>query len=147
MKFKNVENKELENNLILIESNLPEILSEILIESYHTNTTSLKQIVESIEISNPLNFNKSHGHKHYQYKIRSFLNAVYTTDLFLDLKSGINLNEVEVNCNDDNPTKRKNEIIDYLYNNIDIVKHNNSIEKTQLENDYTLNLNLELKLN
>ncbi|MFD1016703.1 HpaII family restriction endonuclease [Winogradskyella rapida] len=72
------------NNLILIDSRLPEILSEIIYEFYSSKKSSIIDLVESINSQNPLNFDISNEHKFYEYKIKRFL-----TDIALGMMPSI----------------------------------------------------------
>jgi len=64
------------NNLILIDSKLPEILSEIVYGFYSSRKSSLVHLVENINTKNPLNFDNSNEHKFYEYKIKRFLTDI-----------------------------------------------------------------------
>ncbi|MGI9526690.1 MAG: HpaII family restriction endonuclease [Weeksellaceae bacterium] len=72
-KFEKTERKMFSNNLILIDSLLPEILSEIVFSFYTSKTSSLKNLVSIIADVNPLNFDLDNEHKFYDYKIKRFL--------------------------------------------------------------------------
>jgi type II restriction enzyme len=69
------------NNLILIDSLLPNILSEILFTYYTDTESKLSNLVKTIEVKNPLNFDKTHSHLFYTYKIKKLL-----TDAALGMK-------------------------------------------------------------
>ena len=64
------------NNLILIDSKLPEILSQIVYEFYSSDKSSVADLVENINIKNPLGFDISNEHKFYEYKIKRFLTDI-----------------------------------------------------------------------
>lgn len=64
------------NNLVLIDSRLPDIMSEIILEFYSTSSSSLVDLVSAIEISNPLKFDSSNNHEFYRYKLKRFLTDV-----------------------------------------------------------------------
>lgn len=64
------------NNLILIDSLLPNILAEILITFFTSNISNVEELVNAIEKKNPLNFNTSNHHKYYEYKVKKFLTEV-----------------------------------------------------------------------
>lgn len=64
------------NNLILIDSKLPEILSQIVYEFYSSNKSSILDLVNNIDFKNPLNFDVSNEHKFYEYKIKRFLTDI-----------------------------------------------------------------------
>lgn len=64
------------NNLILIDSKLPEILSQIVYEFYSSDKSSVSDLVESTTNKNPLGFDISNKHKFYEYKIKRFLTDI-----------------------------------------------------------------------
>lgn len=64
------------NNLVLIDSLLPNIVSEILKTFFTTSLNSIKDITNSVNISNPLNFDNQFAHTFYEYKVKRFLTDV-----------------------------------------------------------------------
>jgi hypothetical protein len=62
--------------LVLIDSFLPEIISQILFEFYLSTETKLSEIVKIIEEKNPLNYDNSEDHQFYVYKIKRFLTDI-----------------------------------------------------------------------
>ncbi|MBP5370766.1 MAG: HpaII family restriction endonuclease [Bacteroidales bacterium] len=64
------------NNLILIDSRLPEIIAEILYECYSTGNTDLKVLTQSVSKRNPLCYDISNNNPFYEYKIKQLLVAV-----------------------------------------------------------------------
>lgn len=64
------------NNLILIDSRLPEILSEIVYQFYSSHKSSITELVDSINSKNPLNFDVTNDHKFYEYKVKRFLTDI-----------------------------------------------------------------------
>lgn len=64
------------NNLVLIDSLLPEILSSLVIHFYSSNLSNTEDLVKLIENENPLNFNIANKHLFYSYKIKRFLTDV-----------------------------------------------------------------------
>ncbi|MBB6682616.1 HpaII family restriction endonuclease [Aequorivita sp. 609] len=74
--FVKTENQVFSNNLILIDSKLPEILAEIIYEFYTSKKSSLADLINVINIKNPLNFDISNEHKFYEYKIKRFLTDI-----------------------------------------------------------------------
>jgi len=64
------------NNLILIDSKLPEILSQIVYEFYSSDKSSVADLVEEIATKNPLDFDISNEHQFYEYKIKRFLTDI-----------------------------------------------------------------------
>ena len=72
--FRNIQSETLHLNLQLIDSDLPQIISELLLLKYSNNGfNSLAPILEQLKIKNPLNFDLSQGHPFYEYKIKNFL--------------------------------------------------------------------------
>lgn len=64
------------NNLVLIDSLLPEILGEVIRIFFTTNLSSIKSLCEKLSELNPMNFDKQHSHSFYEYKIKRFLTDV-----------------------------------------------------------------------
>ena len=64
------------NNLILIDSLLPEILANIVLNFYSTSYQSTYDLVQLTEKENPLNFDITDKHLFYGYKIKRFLTDV-----------------------------------------------------------------------
>ncbi len=64
------------NNLILIDSKLPEILSQIVYEFYSSDKSSVVDLVDKITTKNPLEFDVSNEHQFYEYKIKRFLTDI-----------------------------------------------------------------------
>ncbi len=72
--FKNIQSETLNLNLQLIDTDLPEILSELLLIKYSTpGLALLSKTLRQLTDNNPLNFNLSQGHPFYEYKIKNFL--------------------------------------------------------------------------
>ncbi len=76
LKFNALEQDIFRNNLILIDSMLPNILSEIVLLFYTSGLNTVKELSEKISIINPLNFDNQHSHAYYEYKIKRFLTDV-----------------------------------------------------------------------
>ena len=76
IQFTQTEKEVFGNNLILIDSLLPNILAEITFDFYTSNSSKIIDLVENIENNNPLNFNTVNNHKFYEYKIKKFLTEV-----------------------------------------------------------------------
>jgi hypothetical protein len=74
--FVKTERQIFSNNLILIDSKLPEILSQIVYEFYSSNKSSIADLVDNTNTKNPLNFDISNEHKFYEYKIKRFLTDI-----------------------------------------------------------------------
>lgn len=65
-----------ENNLTLIDSQLPEIIAEAISLFFTKRVSKLKDIVAELETNNPLNYNTNNKHKFYDYKLKHFLTDV-----------------------------------------------------------------------
>ncbi|MBP1617751.1 MAG: restriction endonuclease [Bacteroidetes bacterium] len=64
------------NNLILIDSLLPKILSFVVLNFYSSNHSKIEDLVQLTENENPLNFDTSNKHMFYSYKIKRFLTDI-----------------------------------------------------------------------
>jgi hypothetical protein len=74
VKFRNIQSATLQLNLQLIDSDLPQILAELLLLKYSTpGLALLAPTLGQLTINNPLNFDLSQGHPFYEYKIKNFL--------------------------------------------------------------------------
>lgn len=76
LSFKKVENQIFSNNLILIDSLLPKILSNIILDYYSTEYSYLSDLVELTANKNPQNFDVDNKYKFYDYKIKRFLTDI-----------------------------------------------------------------------
>jgi HpaII restriction endonuclease len=76
LQFISLEQDIFKNNLVLIDSLLPNIVAEVVKIFFTTTLSSVKDLTESINISNPLNYDKQFAHTFYEYKIKRFLTDV-----------------------------------------------------------------------
>ncbi|MBZ9650859.1 HpaII family restriction endonuclease [Psychroflexus montanilacus] len=76
LKFVKTERKIFSNNLVLIDSLLPEILSQIVYEFYTSELSNTTDLLNKTANENPLNFDIEDEHKFYEYKIKRFLTDV-----------------------------------------------------------------------
>ena len=76
LKFIKTEGSIFNNNLELIDSLLPQILAEILINFNSSTKNKLVDLAKNIEQENPLNFDLSNKHSYYNYKIKRLLTDV-----------------------------------------------------------------------
>ncbi len=74
--FVKTERQIFSNNLVLIDSLLPEILSQIVFDFYSSEFSHLTDLVNSTAEKNPLKFDVENEHKFYEYKIKRFLTDV-----------------------------------------------------------------------
>jgi hypothetical protein len=74
LKFNSIQSKTLQLNLQLIDSDLPQILAELLLQKYSSSGIStLFSDLNQLTLNNPLEFDLSQGHPFYEYKIKNFL--------------------------------------------------------------------------
>jgi type II restriction enzyme len=64
------------NNLILIDSLLPQILSNIVLNFYSSSLSNAEDLVKLTEEENPLKFDTTDKHLFYSYKIKRFLTDI-----------------------------------------------------------------------
>ena len=76
LKFTTLENSIFKNNLVLVDSLMPNILAEIIKTFFTTTLSSIKDLTESINKSNPLDYDTQFAHTFYDYKIKRFLTDV-----------------------------------------------------------------------
>lgn len=76
LKFVNTENIVFGNNLRLIDSALPQIVSEIIYLFYTSTYAKTIDLVDQITIINPLKYNLETNHPFYSYKIKRFLSDI-----------------------------------------------------------------------
>ena len=76
LSFVNPQKQIFSNNLILIDSLLPQILASVLLQFVSSNYSSLVDLVRITEEENPLKFDMTNKHLFYNYKIKRFLTDV-----------------------------------------------------------------------
>ena len=74
--FKNTEKQIFSNNLTLIDSRLPELLSHLVYEFYSSDKSHLVDLISTVGTKNPLEFDITHLHQFYEYKIKRFLSDI-----------------------------------------------------------------------
>lgn len=123
LNFSKTENSTFGNNLTLIDSALPKILSEIVSLFFTSSHSKTDDLVKQISILNPLGFNNESNHPYYSYKIKSFLTDIALGmmpakkwDGVLDTTGGylVVKEDGEVLCYH---IYNRNEFEDYLLNN------------------------------
>lgn len=75
-KFIKTERQIFSNNLVLIDSLMPNILSNIVFNFYSSAFSNLTDLLNSVAEKNPLNFDIANEHKFYEYKLKRFLTDV-----------------------------------------------------------------------
>ena len=74
--FKNVGNEIFKNNLVLIDSLMPNLLAEIVKTFFSSSLSAIKDLTEFINKSNPLNYDNQFTHTFYEYKIKKILTDI-----------------------------------------------------------------------
>jgi len=76
LQFEKAESSVFESNLVLIDSALPTIISEMLLLFFSSNFSKISDLVSEISKKNPLGYNLENNHPFYSYKIKRFLTDV-----------------------------------------------------------------------
>jgi type II restriction enzyme len=76
LSFVNPQKQIFNNNLILIDSLLPQILASVLLQFASSSSSSVADLVKITENENPLNFDTTNKHLFYSYKIKRFLTDI-----------------------------------------------------------------------
>lgn len=71
--FAGVDSSVFRNNLIMIDSCMPKIVSELLLLYFLGIGSRLNQLSDILQEQNPIGYNTSHNHKFYEYKIKRLL--------------------------------------------------------------------------
>ena len=74
--FITLEQNIFKNNLVLIDSLLPNILGEIIKTFFSSNLSTTEDLTANINQINPLNYDTQFSHTFYDYKIKRFLTDV-----------------------------------------------------------------------
>jgi hypothetical protein len=155
LKFEKLESSVFGNNLILIDSALPTIISEILGLFFTSNLSKISDLVTEISTKNPIGYNLDNNHPFYSYKVKRFLtdialgmmpSKVWTGEL--DATGGylVVKNDGEILCYH---IYNRNEFEDYLYANTKLETASSTRHEfgtVYIENDILyFNLNLQIR--
>ena len=143
------------NNLVLIDSLLPNLLAELLKQYYTSNLSRTKELTEEISRINPLSFDTQHSHSFYEYKVKRFLTDIALGMMPSKVWGGIydaTGGYLIVKENGDvlcYHIYNRNQFEDYLFNNTKIetassTRHNFA-QIYQQENDLFFKLNLQIR--
>ncbi len=75
-KFINTENHIFGNNLLLIDSLLPQIIAETLMVFFTTSYSKCVDLINKVSELNPLKFDLTYNHPYYNYKFKRFITDV-----------------------------------------------------------------------
>lgn len=73
LKFVKINGSVFQNNLVLVDSKLPDLIAQLLLEYYLSGIKRIDDALDSLELKNPLGYDCSKGHKFYHYKFSKFL--------------------------------------------------------------------------
>jgi type II restriction enzyme len=73
LKFRRVSSSIFENNLVMIDSCMPEILAEMLLIHRTEKESTLSNLTALLKENNPIGFDTESGHNFYEYKIKRLL--------------------------------------------------------------------------
>jgi type II restriction enzyme len=76
LKFVSLEQDIFKNNLVLIDSLLPNILAEVIKQFFTSNLSTISALTVEISSKNPLGYDTQFSHSFYEYKIKRFLTDV-----------------------------------------------------------------------
>ena len=89
VEYNGLEKDVFKNNLILIDSQLPQIISGIILEYFSSKKSILSHLSDVISNKNPLNFDTTHNHKFYEYKLKKFLTDIAVGMMPASVWSGV----------------------------------------------------------
>ena len=75
LKYVGMDDTTFQNNLVLIDSFLPQIVAEILLQGYSTGEYDLRKNTEEVSKRNPMHYDTSDNHAYYEHKIKNLLVA------------------------------------------------------------------------
>ncbi len=73
LRYWEMNNRTFNDNLVLIDSNLDKIIAETLLYFYRDGISNCDEMVEKLELENPMNYGNINA---YKYKVKKFLTAV-----------------------------------------------------------------------
>jgi hypothetical protein len=76
LSFTTLEQSVFKNNLVLIDSLLPNILADIIKTFFTSDLSAIEELTSNINEINPLNYDTTFAHTFYEYKIKRFLTDV-----------------------------------------------------------------------
>lgn len=73
--FDKVDNPTFQNNLIMLDGDLPAVIAYLLLEQLNSGTSNLKELAEKLALENPLDYDTSQTARFYTYKIKHLLTS------------------------------------------------------------------------
>ncbi|HOA81119.1 MAG TPA: HpaII family restriction endonuclease [Defluviitaleaceae bacterium] len=156
LEFVDTENEIFKLNMQVIDSNLPLIISRIVLNYYKGKATDLKDLLQIVEQENPCGFKLNYNHSFYSYKVKKFL-----TDIALGMKPSdvwngyYDANGGYIIVREDGDIVcyhiyNKNEFEDYLLNNTKLdtpssTRHGFGTLYKDTNNNLLIKLNLQIR--
>ena len=151
LRFVSTEKSTFRNNLLLIDSLLPIIVSDLILRFYEGRSSSVFELTNVLEQDNSQEFDQSSDHQFYINKIKRFLSAIALGMIPSEVWTGRNdaTGGRLVVKEDGDFIYHKNEFENYLLNNskLEIAcssKHGFGLIYSE-NNEYFMNLNLQIK--
>lgn len=76
LRFVGTENVIFGNNLVLIDSKLPEIIADLVLTYYSSKTSKLSELLAATAASNPVGYDNTSSQPYYSYKVKRFLTDI-----------------------------------------------------------------------
>ncbi len=73
--FDKVDDRTFRNNLIMLDSDLPSIIANLLLEQLNSGVATLRELVEQITVNNPLGYDTGQTSPFYVYKVKHLLTS------------------------------------------------------------------------
>jgi type II restriction enzyme len=155
IKYHDFANKVFKNNLIMVDSSLPEIVSELALQYFRGKISNVWGIMEGLKKSNPLEFDVSTGHDFYGHKVKRML-----TDMALGMVPSKIWSGEYITSGGYLIVKEDGDIICYHIHDRTVFEnylfHNTKLETPsttrhgygkveKVGNDYFINLNLQIR--
>lgn len=155
LQFVSLNGQTLNNNLTIVDSALPKIFAEIVRLYYCERKRKIKDLIPLLCTINPMDYDKSEGHKFYNYKVKKLL-----SEMALGMVSSSVWNGVIQATGGFLVVKRNGDILsyhiydrnhfeDYLYNNTEVDTPSSGRHKfgevSKVGNEYFINLGFQIR--
>ncbi len=74
--FDKIDNKTFQNNLVMLDGDLPAIIAHLLLEQLNSGISTLKDLIERLSEINPMNYDLTQSHPYYKYKLKHMLTSI-----------------------------------------------------------------------
>jgi hypothetical protein len=129
LKFSALEQLVFSNNLVLIDSLLPNILAELVKVFYSTNLSRITALTDYLKKGNPMQYDRQHSNDFYEYKVKQFLTEVALGMLPSKVWNG-KYNDIDSYA----IIKKNGEVLNHLFDTRntfeDYLYHNTKLETT-----------------